>query len=242
MKRLMQQLAHQFTQQLTRQLVQISLAAVCVLLFAIAPLEAHGQLFGAGRQMGSPLSRGGGRTGGRTGGSAAAAEGIPAGGEVRANSRFLRENRRRTDFVGSDSLEPRGFVGNQQGRAGGAVMSSAVGIRPEIDRSAQINQALPKPKANMPYHPQLQVAFVTPASAGFQSPENIQRELQNPSYFSRTNSFTVSLEGRTAVLRGMVANEKERDLAELLLTFEPGVSEVRNELQVASAAQQPTRQ
>jgi hypothetical protein len=43
---------------------------------------------------------------------------------------------------------------------------------------------------------------------------------------------TVAMTGRTAVLRGVVATEHDRALAEQLLHLEPGISEVANELRV----------
>ena len=46
----------------------------------------------------------------------------------------------------------------------------------------------------------------------------------------------VSLVGQTAVLRGTVATEAERQLAEGVARLEPGVMAVRNELVVASEA------
>jgi hypothetical protein len=45
----------------------------------------------------------------------------------------------------------------------------------------------------------------------------------------------VTLEGRTAVLRGKVATEDDRELAEALALMEPDVLDVRNELQVDSS-------
>ena len=40
------------------------------------------------------------------------------------------------------------------------------------------------------------------------------------------------MEGRTAILRGVVPSADARGLAEVLLSFEPGVSSIRNELEV----------
>jgi len=44
----------------------------------------------------------------------------------------------------------------------------------------------------------------------------------------------VQVEGQTAVLRGIVATEHERDLAGQVAMLEPRVSHVQNELEVAS--------
>jgi hypothetical protein len=50
---------------------------------------------------------------------------------------------------------------------------------------------------------------------------------------------SVTLEGRTAVLRGMVASAEARELAEALAMMEPDVLNVRNELTVDSTATTP---
>ena len=50
---------------------------------------------------------------------------------------------------------------------------------------------------------------------------------------------SVTLEGRTAVLRGMVASDEARELAEALAMMEPDVLNVRNELTVDSTATSP---
>ncbi len=47
---------------------------------------------------------------------------------------------------------------------------------------------------------------------------------------------SVTLEGRTAVLRGTVATAEDRDLAEALALMEPDVKDVKNELTVDSSA------
>jgi len=47
---------------------------------------------------------------------------------------------------------------------------------------------------------------------------------------------SVTLEGRTAVLRGTVATAEDRDLAEALAMMEPDVRDVKNELKVDSTA------
>jgi osmotically-inducible protein OsmY len=45
----------------------------------------------------------------------------------------------------------------------------------------------------------------------------------------------VSVQGATATLRGVVASARDREMAELLVRFEPGISTVRNELTVQQA-------
>jgi hypothetical protein len=52
---------------------------------------------------------------------------------------------------------------------------------------------------------------------------------------SRVGAIQASLEGQTAVLKGTVATEADRQLAEGLARLEPAVQAVRNELVVAPA-------
>lgn len=204
---------------------------MAIVLTLSVSADVSAQLFGSARQMGRPIA--GARSNSRSGGNASGNQSGVAG-QVRNSSRFLRSNRRRQDFVGSDSVESRGFVGSQQGRANGPVMSATVGVRPDIDRSSQVNQPLPKPANNKPYHPRLQLGFSTDAAPGLSSSSQLQRELENSSYFSTMNRFEVLVAGRSAILRGVVADAKQKELAELLLSFEPGISEVQNDLMIAS--------
>jgi hypothetical protein len=71
---------------------------------------------------------------------------------------------------------------------------------------------------------------------------NLRRSLRSSSPLSRFGTIEVSLEGGTAVLRGTVASENERALAEQVAMLEPSISEVRNELtvQVPAVAPRPT--
>lgn len=50
-----------------------------------------------------------------------------------------------------------------------------------------------------------------------------------------TGPLSVTMEGSTAVLTGHVGSEGDRDLAERMVLLEPGISSVRNELQVRPA-------
>lgn len=214
-----------------------ALIVICTLVVAFAlGSPSYAQLFGAARQLGTPLQR-------RQ--SARLTEQVTQdAGQVQGNERFLRGNRRAVDFVGSDRFERRTFVGAQQGTASGPVIQSSAGVRPETDRSSQINQPLSLPGRNEIYLPRLQVAFTAPLSTS-RVADALKRQLANPGYFSNSNRFEVSVAGRTATLRGVVADARERDLAELLVSFEPGISEVRNELQIQvpeRTGQQPRQQ
>ena len=196
--------------------------ALMCLLVGGAGVEA--QMFGRPRTLGSPLTRQS-----RPGQSTIS----DPEGEVRADSRFLRGNRGRGDFVGSDRGDVRGFVGSQQGRVSGPVVSAVAGVGPDVDRSTQINQSLRPPRRTELYPPKIVLGFASATAPGLRDRDALLGELANPDYFAASNRYEVWVEGRTAILRGEVADARERDLAALLVSFEPGISAVRNELTIA---------
>ena len=58
------------------------------------------------------------------------------------------------------------------------------------------------------------------------------RRLTNIPALNLTAPVAVTMDGRTAVLQGVVANERQRGLIARLANLEPGVSSVRNELKI----------
>ncbi len=52
--------------------------------------------------------------------------------------------------------------------------------------------------------------------------------------FAKTKSVAVVLDGRTAILQGVVATQRESDLIARLVMLEPGVSKVQNDLAVGT--------
>ena len=201
---------------------KFSVALLLFLLMLSTSQSAYGQMFGE-RQLGRPISR-------RTSPSAttAATDEI---GSVR-NQRFIRGNRSVRNFVGSDRREAVDFVGMEQaGAAAQAVRSAVAGSQPAVDRSASVNQpaaATTATGANTMYAPRLVVGFshATPATRELES--DISRRLR-----IMDGEVEVLVAGRTAILRGTVASAEDRDLAQILASFEPGISTVRNELKVA---------
>jgi hypothetical protein len=184
--------------------------------------SSFGQMFGD-RQLGRPLSR-------RA--SPNAATGVADEIGSLRNQRFIRGNRSVRNFVGSDRREAVDFVGMEQaGAAAPAVRSAVAGLRPTVDRSASVNQpaaATATTGANTMYAPRLVVGFshASPASRELQG--DMSRRLR-----IMGGEVEVLVAGRTAILRGTVASAEDRDLAQILASFEPGISTVRNELKVA---------
>jgi hypothetical protein len=83
------------------------------------------------------------------------------------------------------------------------------------------------------YLPKVELGFeprppVTQARASLQ----LERMLARASRLSPDCRIEVSVAERTAMLRGEVPSATDRELVELLVSFEPGISAVQNELVV----------
>ncbi|NUQ65016.1 MAG: BON domain-containing protein [Pirellulales bacterium] len=157
-------------------------------------------------------------------------------GTVQGNERFIRGNRQKTDFVGSSARDS--FVGAEQGTGDGRVRSAVSNLR--IERAPNANQTVPLAgRHGEMYEPRLAVGFRFAPT----SPERINSALEHRLTTSESIRWTgpveVSVEGPTATLRGEVVSEHDRRLAELLVLFEPGISQVRNELRVKPSSPAP---
>jgi hypothetical protein len=81
----------------------------------------------------------------------------------------------------------------------------------------------------------LRLGFQPPAVAAPRFNVTFSERLAKTPSFQRVGAINVSLEGRTAILRGTVASEADRQLAASLARLEPEVLAVQNELVVGSA-------
>lgn len=61
---------------------------------------------------------------------------------------------------------------------------------------------------------------------------NALKTLGRSSRMPGSSRLSVLVEGRIAILRGEVPSASARDLAAVLLSFQPGISTIRNELSV----------
>lgn len=157
--------------------------------------------------------------------------GTNPGGGISQNGRFVRGNRQRGDFVGSNRTDLKGFVGAGQAVGTGNAPSATSSLRLETS-GQRVNRPLPPlPKKSM-YYPKL-VLDQSDSARGevIRSPE-FQGEVQDRLRRSGYPQVAVQWNAGVAVLSGQVATEREREMAETLLGFEPGISEIRNELQV----------
>jgi hypothetical protein len=69
--------------------------------------------------------------------------------------------------------------------------------------------------------------------------QNLTHLLQVSPELRSNSRIDVSVAGRVATLRGEVASERDRSLAEKLVLFEPGIDSVKNELKVRPPSRSP---
>jgi hypothetical protein len=83
----------------------------------------------------------------------------------------------------------------------------------------------------------LDVGAPAPAEARRLGASRLQADVQgivaNSTMFSNNKSIQIGMDQGTLVMRGKVASDRERRMAEGLVRLSPGVNSVRNELQVA---------
>lgn len=153
-------------------------------------------------------------------------------GQMTDDKRFLRGNRAAGDFVGTDSGDKAGFIGSAAADNSGPIRSATTGSLVRTTTGPAINRTRVKAPAPYMYEARLRIGFdVNPQSLPTYTTKVVQR-LMRVRAIDPASSFEVKLEGSTAILSGTVGSAREKSLAGLLLTFEPGISNVKNELVV----------
>ena len=219
-----------------RQLIgtAIILSAVC----GFGSQEAQAQLFGGSRTIGAPLSQQQGAGGGLFGGQSQAPGAIPgatpAPGALQPstmgpspNSRYLRQNRGQNNFVGND-----GNSNNPNGLNSRPAALDAIERR--VPESLLNPPRTPTPRNRM-YDPKLTVGFQYTPRLASEISENLRKQVSGLSQMDPSLQLTTSEDGRTVRLEGFVHSEREKELIEQLMLFEPGISAVQNDLRVLSA-------
>ncbi len=181
----------------------------------------------------------GGNPGGNAGGSAGQGSNNP-GGLARQDSRFVRGNRQRGDFVGSNRSDLTGFVGSTQAVGVGNAPSATSTLRIETG-SARTNRPLgPLGKKGM-YYPKLDLESLEDGGPEVLLPANQLGDIQERLRQQVNPSIQVGLESGVAVLRGEFATERDSELIEAMVGFEPGIDRIRNELRVRGVRYQTTK-
>lgn len=217
-------------------------------IFAVFPCDLQAQMFGQ-RSLGGTL-----RPQPKPG-QAAAAAAETATGEIEGTERFLRGNRSRRDFVGSDRREQAGFVGSQQALGAGRVIAATESLRAEADPTARVNPPLPALAPKAMYYPRLKLdanSFTALSSALRQAKlqevnNNIDR-MEGVITLPQADKYRITPEqrvttfsngevqltrsGEKAILTGTVASAEEAERLMILLSFEPGIYQVENKTTV----------
>lgn len=205
----------------------------CLGLLALAlASEAQAQMFGR-RNLGGGLERSSVTRAERPGEQPSASS-QPTEVGVGVDERFIRGMRDEREFVGVETIDPGAFVGLQQGASRGAIRSAITALPELVNERINQPQAEVQPQRIQPYGPRLIVGFdYTPAPQQAVAAQLTTR-LQQSAGIQRLGPIEVSVEGRTAILRGEVASAHDRSLAAELVRLEPGVSRVENHLSVAA--------
>ncbi len=190
---------------------------------------------------GATGAQGGFEVGGATGGGqgSAGSFGLDSAGQVDTNARFMRDNRQGA-FVGADASDT-GFVGNTA-----AGSSSSRGSTRNIrggGGGASVNQGGGRGSQQSDVRIVLRLGF-TPSTRGTIAParapaavaSRLAGRMERSSWIQNRSPLEVTIDQGTATLRGVVATEHDRLLAERLALLEVGVRNVANELEVPSAA------
>ncbi len=168
-------------------------------------------------------------------------------GQITGSERFLRENREAGQMVGGDVQG----VGNLRGQTDGGSQSSSSsmfggqsGYSTRSMMSNLMNSGM-FGSSRQQQRQQLRVPLrIGPNSFPFSSATpavatgpnlRVQNRLARLPQLQDRGSVQVEMEGQVAVLRGAVTSQHERDLVARLVLLEPGIADVRNELQVGSA-------
>jgi osmotically-inducible protein OsmY len=165
-----------------------------------------------------------------------------AASQLEGSERFLRENRQVGQMVGGMGQG----VGNLRGQTDSASgASQGANLFGGQSQMSMFNQAMYNygmanslSRQQQQLRVPLRLGFAVPAtpSASPVAVARVQSRLAKIPQLRGIGSVAVQVDGRVAVLRGQVASEHDRDLLTRLVLLEPGISDVRNELQVPTTA------
>ncbi len=200
---------------------------VILVLCCDARAQSTGGAFGQ-RNLGGSISNRQGSFGG-TPSASFEQEGV---GEVTGTERFVRDARQPGQFVGADSSDTQNFFSQQSNVS---QLNNLPANRNANRQNAGRNGA--QQNRTRILRRRLNPGFRYPQISETVVSSKINARFNRLSTPNAPLDIQVAVEGQTALLRGTVASEEERKLAETLVSLEPGVWEVRNELTVS--AQRP---
>lgn len=192
-------------------------------------------MFGS-RTVGSGISgRGAQGSGGQGTIAGTTQQGDATIGTITGSERYLRDNRQPGSFVGTDSADAQNFVGGSGGAGGFFQGLSGLLQLDSANANSQGNQA----SAQQTVRVLRQVAFDPPLPPQGEVGTRLSARLSETPGIRSLGPVQVEVIQRTAILRGMVATDHDRVIAELLVGLEPGISQVQNDLTVAPTVTPP---
>lgn len=201
--------------------------------------SSFNQTFGTGATGGTGTTRG---TVGTAGGGASAI-GDLGGRELDMRSvgrtlfdanRFQVGTRQVGQFVGTDMQDPAKFVGaSTVGRE-----AATNTVRAGVNRNLRTGPANTRLETEIRSSARLAFPHAPPTPADVT--ESLQSLLTRASRIQSRSGVRVSVEGQTAILRGVVASPYDRLFAERLVRLEAGIWKVKNELVVAQLPAEPS--
>lgn len=241
----------------------IVLASVCAGAAPVWAQSSGSGTFGQ-RNLGSTLggsssSAFGGSSLGSSGSFGAGSGGMQQqnAGQITGSERYVRGARQPGQFVGG--ANDAGMVGQQNAAANG---SSGMGMSGagmmgrggtgqlggmfgnqgmnQLNRNMQNLQNLGRGQQQQrALRTPIRLGFDRPAVPGPQVTAQFEQRLTKIPQLQVTGPVKVKMDGSTAVLTGVVGSERDRDLAGRLALLEPGISDVRNELEIRPAPPVP---
>ena len=205
---------------------RIAFSVLLLLLVGFAD-NVTAQMFSGGATRASLSERLRSRQRSRRGTGPEASENI---GDVEGSERFVRGNRSAADFVGADLLDQSTFVGAGEVDITQDVRTAVEDLRPTRERD--LNERMRESRGKQMYLPRLRVNFAFETLTSTDVSARFANQLQATETLRPLSPIEVSVQDGKATLRGVVASARDREIAAILARFEPGISSVKNELQV----------
>lgn len=247
--------------------MRIHLSVAIVVVFGMFCTQAP--VWGQARTMlgGSSTSGGSLSTSGRTFGSGTTASTRDTasasvsqlqqtmGQQLSTLSTLMTASQQRGAFVGGSSSEMQGFAGSQQagqttqqsvqpvslaGQGGqGTLNRGGTTGRGTTGRGATGRGNARGRGTTTQFRSTIRVGFSRAVVAPTQVSTALAQRLSSSRRIQTVSPMEVVIQGRTATLRGVVASDYDRALAEQVARLEAGIGQVRNELVVAVAPAEP---
>lgn len=150
-----------------------------------------------------------------------------------------------TTGLGRGGLGGLGGMSSMYGRGGTSALGGLFGgqgmNRGQLGQMGQFGMNQNMRGNNRQLRVPITVGFTQPLAASTATTTQLERRLTKIPQL-RVKQVQVEMEEGTVVLRGTVPTEQDRDLAARLALLEPGISAVRNELQVVPSSEPETIQ